>query len=569
MTPLFYREKIDFNYSPKSYLILAVIVLMGIILRFWGLGNVGLHGDEETMAMPALSILESGTPHLPSGMLYVRGIGQLYLMAFSVWLFGVSEWALRFPSAVVGSMGVLIAFFLGKRFLNPHFNLLFVLTIALYPLLITFSQTARMYIFIVTFLMLYAVFLFRWEENDTWKNLALTFITFIVSLHFHLLTIFSVFLFFYPFLMRPSKKRFLQSGLAFTLSGFIFLAYRYWIRSNYFVTISRQLKTEPAEPTLFNLILSNYPITATLLLALSLLIVFTIIRVRNNKHDLSIPLISKVFFLGAIAACFFFQYYAGSLLFVCGAIFHIRSNAPKKPMLIMLGFIAGLFLTHFVLFYNLEEYSSTKDVLKALAGVPSPRIMFTFFKEFPFASAVYFFPLVYAIMRMSSGSTIPDHFLFFVISVWVPLLCVGFFKWSVPIRYISMVIPFLVLSIIGGYYYLNNNIHPTKPAGIFVNKVLLPLVLVIAIINPVELKSAVNPGYDRFPDHIGAAAYMRTVELGQKDIVVAEDVLQMTYYLGKVDYWLYALDVAKTYVREHAGMLVRYIHPHASYRIWT
>ena len=79
-----YRDHIDSVYSRRDYLFLAFIVVLGISLRFWGLGNAGLHGDEETMAMPAMQILESGLPVLPSGMLYPRAVSQLYLMASSV-----------------------------------------------------------------------------------------------------------------------------------------------------------------------------------------------------------------------------------------------------------------------------------------------------------------------------------------------------------------------------------------------------------------------------------------------------------------------------------------------------
>jgi hypothetical protein len=42
----------------------------------------------------------------------------------------------------------------------------------------------------------------------------------------------------------------------------------------------------------------------------------------------------------------------------------------------------------------------------------------------------------------------------------------------------------------------------------------------------------------QYPDHRGAAQFMRTQNITPEDIVLAEDVLQQTYYLGRVDYWL-------------------------------
>lgn len=76
--------------------LLVLIVAVGILVRFWGLGNVGLHGDEKTMALPAMHLLQYGTPEMPSGFTYPRAMAQLYLMAGSALAFGgPSEWTTR------------------------------------------------------------------------------------------------------------------------------------------------------------------------------------------------------------------------------------------------------------------------------------------------------------------------------------------------------------------------------------------------------------------------------------------------------------------------------------------
>src|SRR5688500_15496692 len=76
------------------WVLLSAIACGAAIVRFWGLGAVGLHGDEETMGMAVRGIIEHGAPVIPSGMFYPRGLTQLYLMSVSVSLFGESEWAL-------------------------------------------------------------------------------------------------------------------------------------------------------------------------------------------------------------------------------------------------------------------------------------------------------------------------------------------------------------------------------------------------------------------------------------------------------------------------------------------
>ncbi len=64
------------------------------------------------------------------------------------------------------------------------------------------------------------------------------------------------------------------------------------------------------------------------------------------------------------------------------------------------------------------------------------------------------------------------------------------------------------------------------------------------MVNPVAFGNIVHTGYKTHPDHKGAAAFIMQQRLGPNDIIVAEDVLQQTYYLGHVDYWLQSRDAA-------------------------
>jgi 4-amino-4-deoxy-L-arabinose transferase-like glycosyltransferase len=123
---------------------LAALTCAGVFLRFWGLGAVGLHGDEETMAMAVRHILEDGRPLLPSGMFYPRGLTQLYLMAGSVAVLGETEWALRLPSVLCGSALIPLAYVIGRRFLRPQWKHAFAADIAFLPDLIVDSKTALM-----------------------------------------------------------------------------------------------------------------------------------------------------------------------------------------------------------------------------------------------------------------------------------------------------------------------------------------------------------------------------------------------------------------------------------------
>jgi hypothetical protein len=84
----------------------------------------------------------------------------------------------------------------------------------------------------------------------------------------------------------------------------------------------------------------------------------------------------------------------------------------------------------------------------------------------------------------------------------------------------------------------------------------------LLVVNPVLLARTVNPGYDLHPDHKGAAEFMRSLDLGPKDAVLAEDALQQTYYLGQVDYSLRARYAAAQFIRNVDGV-PRDIYVHA------
>ena len=59
-------------YTRADYALLLSILVAGTWLRFWHLGNVGLHGDEDIMGLAARGVVAHGLPILPSDMLYLR-----------------------------------------------------------------------------------------------------------------------------------------------------------------------------------------------------------------------------------------------------------------------------------------------------------------------------------------------------------------------------------------------------------------------------------------------------------------------------------------------------------------
>ena len=64
-----------------------------------------------------------------------------------------------------------------------------------------------------------------------------------------------------------------------------------------------------------------------------------------------------------------------------------------------------------------------------------------------------------------------------------------------------------------------------------------------------------GPGHVPWPDHQGAALFMRTQNLTADDIVLAEDVQEQTYYLGSVDYWLISRKHGRRFVHRVDGVI--------------
>src|SRR3989304_7465702 len=112
----------------RQYLILILIILLAAFLRFWQLGEnpPSLTWDEAAWGYNAYSLGIDGKDEfgrfLPLN--YLESFGDFkppmyaYLDIIPVKLFGLNEFATRFPSAFFGVLTVLITYFLTKRIFN-------------------------------------------------------------------------------------------------------------------------------------------------------------------------------------------------------------------------------------------------------------------------------------------------------------------------------------------------------------------------------------------------------------------------------------------------------------------
>jgi 4-amino-4-deoxy-L-arabinose transferase-like glycosyltransferase len=532
------------------WMTLALIVSVGAVLRFWGLSSVGLHGDEETMAMAVRHILVDGLPTLPSGMFYPRGLTQLYLMAASVALFGESEWALRLPSVLCGIALIPLSYFASRRFLRPIWSLAFTASVAFLPTLILDSQTARMYIFLVTMVTACLVCLFAWERTDRIGWLAAAAAAVIIGLDMHSLAVATVLMFLLPGLIRGDIRRLLFGGVAALIGVVAFLCIDGWVNAQY--------PTPPAEfgqafgPPIpqRSLVPRDFHIGFDLILwTAGLVAAFFAWRLRPHIPSARTSLAVVAAIVVGIGFQLALFYHLASVAYLVATVAAVRSNRDTvRPLAAVAVVVLGILVIHVAL---LAPVAGTfVRLVGALVGQPSVWPYVRIAEMSPYAGLATAALIAWGFYRLAHRERVTDFWLLAILGVWAPVFVLGLFAWNVPPRYTAMsLMPMLLCAFAASQ----------AGADWLLARVALDLrapvswavaIVAIATINPTAVVAAVNSKQIIFSDHKGAAEFIRKQNITEDDVLIAEDVLQQTYYLGKVDYWLVGPQVARRFVKK-------------------
>lgn len=107
----------------RLFLFLGIIIL-AVFLRFWQLGSVPVSPDwdEAALGYNAYSVLKTGRDEYGTFLpLSLRSFDDykpplyMYLSIVPVWLFGLSVWSVRLPSAVFGTIAVIATYFAVRK----------------------------------------------------------------------------------------------------------------------------------------------------------------------------------------------------------------------------------------------------------------------------------------------------------------------------------------------------------------------------------------------------------------------------------------------------------------------
>lgn len=138
-----------FNFQFSINIFLLAILLLAVVLRFYRLGEYPIHltNDEAGIGYNAYSILKTGRDEHGEFMpIIFKSFGDwkpgLYIYATvpSVFLFGLTEFAVRFPSAVAGIGAVYLVYLLSAKLFNFKTALFASLALTIMPWHIHFSR---------------------------------------------------------------------------------------------------------------------------------------------------------------------------------------------------------------------------------------------------------------------------------------------------------------------------------------------------------------------------------------------------------------------------------------------
>ena len=130
------------------------LLAVGFWFRWRYVQQVSLDVDEFTTLWAARRILETGLPSMPSGVVYTRGLLNMYITALFGAIGGLTYTVGRLPSVCFGLASIATVFWLGRRLWNSRVGWLAALALVLIPETIKWDSSARFYAQLVFFTLL-------------------------------------------------------------------------------------------------------------------------------------------------------------------------------------------------------------------------------------------------------------------------------------------------------------------------------------------------------------------------------------------------------------------------------
>jgi hypothetical protein len=276
--------------------------------------------------------------------------------------------------------------------------------------------------------------------------------------------------------------------------------------------------------------------------------VFAVHLARKVPH-LGYAIATLVLMASAVAAQLLLFYHVAALLVVTGLAVAYRATGAVVLRRFWILTLACAMIALTQVTFLAARPGSVLQLVGAVVGQPSVW-PYARLAEFSLGAAVLAVcAIVHGLWRIANRRRAPDYSLMAFLGVGLPLFALGLFSWNMPSRYTSAsLLPMLLCAFAFAQHcvdYLARRFSVASRAT--------PIAAAVAIgalvVNPLALAESLNAGNEVHPDHKGAAEFVRSLNLQPQDIVLAEDVIVQTYYLGRVDYWLIGRRHASRYVQ--------------------
>ena len=366
------------NHLPWYIILTIIILIFGLFLRLYQLSSPSLWMDEGYSLNAAFAILARGVPILDSGYPYWGAFPYTYLLAGIIKIFGLNLFFLRLPGVLVGSLFILVFYYIVKKLFNRFTGILSAIFVGFSFWQIAWSRQIRMYIFVELFVWLSIYFFWKLITKKNNQKLLWSLLFLLVATVFHpvALLLLPVYFFFW-FKYFPSQHR--KIGLLLLIASPIFLEVLHYIFPNNIFSplnlIKNNLVFHFYLPSFLEFFAHSWPIFSLLT------IVGSIWLYINQKSKQALPFLLIIFLLPFIIFSFFFKslifrylFVFTPVLFIIPAVFIVeiyqQTKSPTKKIIFFLAVLLPLFLTKELIlipqsFFALESSpeSSTKSYL--------------------------------------------------------------------------------------------------------------------------------------------------------------------------------------------------------------
>ena len=391
-------------------------------------------------------------------------------------------------------------------------------------------------------------------EKRTVTSWLLVCVVLAVAIQFHRLAVFAAPLLLYPGLANRSWRQLLLGVIAVPGAAAMSEMMGFVSHLDYPEEADRLALETVEQASPFALVFQGNLVLATAIAVGLMAAVVTFCTIRIDRWKPALP--GAVLLALGVAACATLNYHVGAIALLFGAIAWSRAVSGNAWRLLVIGAAVGLLaIFQYQLLNDTGEFPGRK-IIGAYVGTPSiwPTLQLMAFS--PVAAALLVLSAALAAWHSARKRPVPIYFLFFAFAVWVPVAAIGLFTWYAAPRYtIGLLVFFLLSSLAAGTYLIH---ACERCASLMQRRAIVTIggiAIVVAMVNPVAAWQVASNDYRTHPDHKGAAAFIKGLHLAESDIVIAEDSIVQTYYLGKVNYRLQSMEGARNHSVVRDGML--------------